>query len=621
MYRTKLYTKRRLNSENSKKQKKRRTTAIEGRREAKNLPLMYTKKIVDSIPNNNIMIYSTGRFRKKKMLLIEDITAIYNLYTFILIQRSLVLGDKIKNDKNDYQLNSEYIELMKTQLGNQFIKKANNLEIIMNEVFKFGRTLNYIFQASNEERRNIIKDIASLYILPAGKSESSIYIDFNVIRSFASKRGVKTKANFIQSNNLILFSNKVLIKNDIYGFKSELDLSIFQNIKFVYELIYTGQLPYLLALFRTFRETNDLLTKMTSIIKVKNDNNRRLQFTRLFNIDPKNATSLNFLNLLKSKNNKATPISMLPPPYPGPRHHVMSVSSFRNFINSNVYIGKSFSLQSILWYVDSLLLLKNNFNFNGNNYDSRLPKNRKLRDRGDKPILRQEPALLKPPGKLFDYYVTVNRCNTDMRHGGIHCGLINAGYDKSTGVVNESIIKENRDALKIVANAYSLDKSRFSYKEMYSFLDTSKYFGVYFNDQSVPVKIDDDMDENINPDYFFQSFIYIFGNDTKLQIDIIKMIYEYYNVTSSNTKKFAIQTDKKNMLHLFYLIYRKNVLKVIGVNGLKKVLYTLNSSYKIQLDKNSIDNIINIIKNEEFDVIDAVKQKWKELGFKIPSFK
>ena len=45
----------------------------------------------------------------------------------MLQRRAFVLGDRIKSNKTDNELNEEYVDLMKTQLGKVVEKKASNI--------------------------------------------------------------------------------------------------------------------------------------------------------------------------------------------------------------------------------------------------------------------------------------------------------------------------------------------------------------------------------------------------------------------------------------------------------------------------------------------------------------
>ena len=59
-----------------------------------------------------------------------------------------------------------------------------------------------------------------------------------------------------------------------------------------------------------------------------------------------------------------------------------------------------------------------------------------------------------------------------------------------------------------MARAYESNKGNFSYKEMYTLLDTDNYQAISLKG-GVPISIKNDMDENVDEDHFFQSFIYI----------------------------------------------------------------------------------------------------------------
>ena len=532
----------------------------------------------------------------------DDISTLYNLYSLMLIQRSIVLSDRITNNKSDNQLNQEYVTLMKSQLGTTVDKKVDNLLSIMNYVFRFGRTINYIMLSNDNKRKSIFQNAVNKFKLEPGKSGvSSLITNFKSMNSLASRRGSK---------------EKISVNRRIPGFRSSLNIdSLKLNEKALYGLLYSGKVLKLQALFRAFRETNDLVKKLNGILGMNNNSKRKQELMTLFKLSS-NSKGIDFLNLLRSRNVATKPIPMLPPPYPGPRHHVMSVSSFRNYINTDVYVGIPTSLQSILFYADAVLLERNGKRF-GNGANGGLNANLKFRDRGDKPILRQEPALLRPPDDLVAHYLNINKCNTEWRHGGIHCGLVRAGYDTSTGRVNQDAIRDNQTAMQSMAVAYETDKGKFPFKEMYSLLDTDKYEAIRFDEKAIPVKVKNDMDENVSEDHFFQSFVYIFGNSEKYQIDILKFISEHLTGIKASGKKFAVQTNGSNMKRFLSLLYKNSAHRVVGENGVRKIIQTLSSVYQQGLTKSEIDDIVNISKQGR-NISNNRKRLWSNIGLRSP---
>jgi len=586
-----------------KKKKKSGRRGAEGKKEAKNVTATYLTTIARNI-NKNSTPSSSKRSRVSKSLMIgtDDISALYNLYSLMLIQRSIVLSDRITNNKSDNQLNQEYVTLMKSQLGTTVDKKVDNLLSIMNYVFRFGRTINYIMLSNDNKRKSIFQNAVNKFKLEPGKSGvSSLITNFKSMNSLASRRGSK---------------EKISVNRRIPGFRSSLNIdSLKLNEKALYGLLYSGKVLKLQALFRAFRETNDLVEKLNGILGMNNNSKRKQELMTIFKLSS-NSKGIDFLNLLRSRNVATKPIPMLPPPYPGPRHHVMSVSSFRNYINTDVYVGIPTSLQSILFYADAVLLERNGKRF-GNGANGGLNANLKFRDRGDKPILRQEPALLRPPDDLVAHYLNINKCNTEWRHGGIHCGLVRAGYDTSTGRVNQDAIRDNQTAMQSMAVAYETDKGKFPFKEMYSLLDTDKYEAIRFDEKAIPVKVKNDMDENVSEDHFFQSFVYIFGNSEKYQIDILKFISEHLTGIKASGKKFAVQTNGSNMKRFLSLLYKNPAHRVVGENGVRKIIQMLSSVYQQGLTKSEIDDIVNISKQGR-NISNNRKRLWSNIGLRSP---
>ena len=600
------------------KQKKQR--GAPGKKEAKEVTGRFLKQVAKGINKtrqlqNAQKTSNRKRIRKPDMVNMDDLAALYNLYSLMLQRRAFVLGDRIKSNKSnktDNELNEEYVDLMKTQLGKVVEKKASNILTIMNFVFKFGGTVNDIMLRNAAQRKQVFNFIESKYKLRPGSTPSTLITNFKTLNSYASKRG----------------SGKISITKNIRGFKrlnATKNINVLQNNTIIKKLLYGGDPLTLMTLFRMFEETNDLVSKLNNILKGPNNSIRKKELLRLFKLDPsKNIKAIDVLNLLRSRNIKAYPMQMLPAPYPGPKHHVMSVASLKNLINTNVYVGIPSSLQSILFYTDAILLQRNNMKFND-------PGGKNVRNKADRPILRQEPALLKPPEELFNYVMAINRCNTDWRHGGIHCGLVSIGYDKTRGEINRNKIKDNQIALEHMARAYESNKGNFSYKEMYTLLDRDNYQAISFKG-GVPISIKNDMDENVDEDHFFQSFVYIFGNpgstNPGIRVDILKLISVYAFETgtavkipvqkrNNRDKRFVIQTNYENMKQLLTKLYKEPAHKVIGETYLRGVLETLNKSYKKGLSKDEINRII--IDSKTGNITANRKRIWSNIGLKSPS--
>ena len=596
--------------------KQNKTRGAPGKKEAEKVKVGKLKNVATAI-NKTQQVQSAQkkpngkRIHKQNMVNMDDLAALYNLYSLMLQRRSFVLGDRIKNNKTDNELNKEYVNLMKTQLGRVVENKISNILTIMNFVFKFGGTVNDIMLRNAAQRKQVFEFIQSKYKLRPGSTPSSLITNFQTLNSYASKRG----------------SGKISIAKNTAGFKrlnATKNINVLQNNDSIKKLLYGGELlPTLMTLFRMFEETNDLVYRLNKTLQESKNSIRKQELIRLFNLDPeKNTKAIDVLNLLRSRNTNAYPMHMLPAPYPGAKHHVMSVGSLKKLINTNVYVGIPSSLQSILFYTDAILLKRNEIKFNGSNGKS-------VRNKADRPILRQEPALLKPPEALFNYVMAINRCNTDWRHGGIHCGLKSVGYDKSQGEMNQEKIKDNQIALEYMARAYESNKGNFSYKEMYTLLDTDNYQAISLKN-GVPISIKDDMDENVDEEHFFQSFIYIFGNPSStnpgMRVDILKLISVFATETrttkipvqkrNSRDKRFVIQTNYENMKQLLTKLYKEPAHKVIGEIYLRQVLETLNKSYKNSLSKEEINRIINDSKNGN---ITANRKKiWNNIGLKSP---
>jgi len=181
--------------------------------------------------------------------------------------------------------------------------------------------------------------------------------------------------------------------------------------------------------------------------------------------------------------------------------------------------------------------------------------------------------------------------------------------------------------IETMIEAYTLNKSAFDYSEMYTLLDKSKYEAIYFDSSGVPQKIENDGDENIDGNYFFQNFRYIF-KEGSMEIDLLKLIARSFK--SNNTKKldfkktFALQTTRRNMSVLLNRLYKNTAVKLVGsVEEVMKIVQSLNKTYSNSLDNQEIDNIRKLLNEGERKnssasrkLINARATIWRELGLK-----
>ena len=125
------------------------------------------------------------------------------------------------------------------------------------------------------------------------------------------------------------------------------------------------------------------------------------------------------------------------------------------------------------------------------------------------------------------------------------------------------------------------------------------------------------MDENVSENHFFQSFIYIFGSNERYQIDILKLISEHLTKIKSPGKKFAVQTNGNNMKRLLSLLYNNPAHKVIGEDGVRKIIQTLSSVYQQGLTKSEINDIVNISKQNR-NISNNRRRLWSNIGLRSP---
>ena len=177
------------------KQKKQR--GAPGKKEAKEVTGRFLKQVAKGINKtrqlqNAQKTSNRKRIRKPDMVNMDDLAALYNLYSLMLQRRAFVLGDRIKSNKSnktDNELNEEYVDLMKAQLGKVVEKKASNILTIMNFVFKFGGTVNDIMLRNAAQRKQVFNFIESKYKLRPGSTPSTLITNFKTLNSYAYKRG------------------------------------------------------------------------------------------------------------------------------------------------------------------------------------------------------------------------------------------------------------------------------------------------------------------------------------------------------------------------------------------------------------------------------------------------
>lgn len=177
--------------------KQNKTRGAPGKKEARKVKVGNLKRVATDINKTqqlqSAQKTSTGRIRKPDMINIDDLVSLYDLYSLMLQRRSMVLSDRFKSNKTDDQLNEEYVNLMKTQLGKPVVKKIGNILTIMNFVFKFGGTVNDIMLRNDVQRKQVFNVIENKYKLRPGSTSSTLITNFKTLNSIASKKGSSKK--------------------------------------------------------------------------------------------------------------------------------------------------------------------------------------------------------------------------------------------------------------------------------------------------------------------------------------------------------------------------------------------------------------------------------------------
>ena len=569
------------------------------------------------------------RSAKKMMMTPEDLMDIYQLYLAIVNQRHVILGSDISSSLTDEEVNKVFVDKMEIQLrGARNANKFSNFLKIMNYVCRVGRATSYLLDGVGSA--NTERVIENAYFI---KNDKKIPLTYGSLKGILSRgpwldmkaklKSLRTRgARWLKIQSFVEFLNESTASasgGEVFTINPPFMKSFREkdfNVTFK-------------SLIEAFKETNDFLLKLQNILKSNDFEHKQLrQLFKASNIPTNN--SLKILELMRSRNRRYYPKNMVNATGIGPRHHVQPQSMLSHYLGSNevkssTYTGRPLSLPSVLYFADAMLLRKNGMTF------SRSPSVGKhnFRGKGDKVIIRQEPALLMPPADLQNYFYEINRCNTAWRHGGIHCGLENAGHNKKGkhGQMKTNTITNTNSMIETMIEAYTLNKSAFDYSEMYTLLDKSKYEAIYFDSSGVPRKIENDGDENIDGNYFFQNFRYIF-KEGSMEIDLLKLIAMSFK--SNNTKKldfkktFALQTTRRNMSALLNRLYKNTAVKLVGsVEEVMKIVQNLNKTYSNSLDNQEIDNIRKLLNEGERNnssasrkLINARATIWRELGLK-----
>ena len=566
---------------------------------------------------------------KKVMMTTTDLLDIYQLYLAIVNQRHVILGSDISSTLTDKQVNKVFVDMMELQLkGVRNANKFSSFLRLMNYVCRVGRATSYLLLLTGSP--NTEKVVVNAYLLKNDKRNPLTYGSLKGILSRRDWLDSKSKLESLRRRGARWLKVPSLVE-----FQNESSTSVRGGEVFTINPSFMEQFrkkdfnATFKSLIETFKETNDFLGKLQNMLKSNDFEHKQLrQLFKASNMPTNN--SLKILELMRSRNRRYYPKNMVNATGIGPRHHVQPQSMLSHYLGSNevkssTYTGRPLSLPSVLYFADAMLLRKNGMTF------ARSPTVGKhnFRGKGDKVIIRQEPALIMPPVDLQNYLFEINRCNTAWRHGGIHCGLENAGHNKKGkhGQMRTNAIANTNSMIETMIEAYTLNKSAFDYSEMYTLLDKSKYEAIYFDSSGVPQKIENDGDENIDGNYFFQNFRYIFGEGTA-EIDVLKLIAQSFK--SNTTKKldfkktFALQTTRQNMTSLLSRLYKNSAVKLAGsVDNVMKIVEKLSRTYKNSLDSEELRVIRNVLEEGRRNNSSASRKLinnraniWKELGLK-----
>jgi len=581
---------------------------VPGRNAASKLRLKELKGASNSIKKVTTARTST-RIVKDKMFDLKTLNNIYNFYITIVARRHITLGSDVSSDLSDEEVNSIYVKKMKEQLPDERQQKFQYLLEILNYVCGIGRGLNFILE--NRKNARVYNLIKNHYVIPQGR----------VLQSQIANFGGKNW-NIVVNKRTRWFTSQVP-KRGLFK----------ENTGFLDNILYNDELLRILSFLQSFKETNDILSKLNIILKDKNNVQHEL-LGKLFNLNEK-SSPIKFLQALRSGVAKH-PKTMANASVKGPRHHVQPQSQLVRYIRNvntgrqEVYVGKPLSLPSILFLADAMLLKKSGLrliNKGGvHNY----------RGKGDKPILRQEPSLLKPPEELERYFLEINRCSTSWRHGAIHCALVNVGYNTTHGVTNTRRVQTITDMLELMVKAYAKEDAPFDFPDFLVHLDSS-YQPIFFSDKKQPIALNSkpknlaDLEmlrEKVDKRQFFQSFKYIFKEGSE-EVDILKEIsLKLKNDTTRDmdfSKTFAIQTTGQNMNRFLTMLYTYDAVDILTDKSILSIIRSLSRSYEKgkELTENEIRSITNLLekgKNKntraqaQRELVEMREKIWKELS-------
>jgi len=509
--------------------------------------------------------FREGNTRKISLIQQNDLILIFNLYEKYITNRFLILGSKeIVSGRSDDVLNSLYVDKMaKIFQGEQFGEADfySGLKQLLNKLCNIGRVLNVLLRSYYQNKQNTFRG----YV----QSMSNYGIPANVASSYYQ---------FIPG------MRQAAANSSIGAFNTNLNFSHLKpNTSSVSLLNYAVRLA---SFFEAFKETNDVVSLLTNLIKTqKNVNSQQYKqkvadilHINLSKIGNRNQTDFNLairiIGSLRSPSPDFYPIPMLPPPFKGNRHHIVPIASLPNMVKASpgAFMKTSeskISLNLALVFLDCLAMERTfpRGQFLGN------VKSVAIRGLLDKAIPRQEPALLKSVRYLSSYMPEINDVYTSARHGSIHTQSTASGFNAFRGRLGMNVLVDPVTGIRTrLTTAYAKDVANLEL-EMYTLLDISKYQPVTFDNAGNLILLTDDLviqdNSLVDRRYFFQHFLYIFNVNTmpRSEVDILKSFYLSRNSgvnRAAASKKFCIQTTQKNMDFLLSYIYDASITRVLS---------------------------------------------------------
>lgn len=595
------------------KGKKKRDTkkSLPGLKEAKSLrPKMKGAfKVIESSKKRHTQrIQSSRSFRlgnTSRIKIIEDlddIVLLFNLYEKYITNRFEILGgDTIKTALTKYptntddHLNTLYINKMslifqQENFGNvDFYPTFNQL---LNKLCNIGRVLTVLIR-SYHENKNTFRGYLNIMNFQGG-----------IPKNLASRY-----------YTIIPGMRKAATNSSIGAFSTNLNFSHLKFDSTTTNILLTNAINFT-SFFEAFKETNDVTTLLTNLIKTRanvTSNKYRNDVVNILGINITNIQNTNAFNLairiigaLRSPEPTFYPIPMLPPPFKGNRHHMFPIASLPNLIRTGQNFmptsGKVVSLNLALFYLDAITMEKT---FPKNMYKGKNVKSANIRGVLDKSIIRQEPALLKDVKYLSKYMAEINRVYTDARHGTIHTHSTLSRFNAHRGKLGMNVLRDPVTGLQTrLSNAYAEDVANLDL-EMYTLLDTQKYQPVTFDNGGNLILLTDATviadNSLVDKRYFFQHFLYIFnvGTMPRSEIDLLKKLYLsrpsgiHGNISG---KKFCIQTTKENIRFLIDYIYDKPLKSTLSKGQFQDIVQTYYTTIPTK-------------RNKDFSILSPTQQK------------